>query len=298
MSVNEQAIIQLESQSESKPESQIKAVWRRLVKNRMAVVGAFLVVMFVVMAVFAPLIAPYDPTKTNFRDRLTPPTSEHWFGTDSLGRDMLSRIIYGSRYSLVTGIVSVGIALTLGTFLGLVAGYYGKWADQIIMRFMDMLLAFPGILLAIAIISVLGRGLINAMIAVGLYTIPTFARVVRGNVLALREAEFIQGVRAAGAKNGWIIFRHVLPNILTPVIVLGTMRLGSAILTAASLSFIGLGAQPPMPEWGAMLSGGRDVLRTAPHIMLFPGLAILLAVIGFNLLGDGLRDALDPKLKE
>lgn len=281
-----------------KVESQVKAVWRRLRKNRMAMVGGGIVLLFVLLAVFAPFVAPYDPTLPDFGDRLAGPSAEHWLGTDSLGRDMLSRIIFGSRYSLVTGLVSVGIAATLGTLLGLVSGYYGKWADMVIMRFMDMLLAFPGILLAIAIISVLGRGLINAMIAVGLYSIPSFARVVRGSVLSLREQEFVQGARAAGAKNSRIIFRHIMPNIMTPVIVLSTMRLGTTILAAASLSFIGLGAQPPTPEWGAMLSGGRDVLRVAPHITTFPGLAILMTVVGFNLLGDGLRDALDPKLKE
>lgn len=272
--------------------------WKRLSKNRAAVAGGAMVLLFVLIAALAPVIAPYDPSLPNFMDRLQAPSARHWLGTDPLGRDMLSRIVYGSRYSLLTGLVSVGIAALLGTVLGLVSGFYGKWTDMIIMRFMDMLLAFPGILLAIAIISVLGRGLFNAMIAVGLYSIPSFARVVRGSVLSLREQEFVQGARAVGATNARIIFRHILPNITTPVIVLSTMRLGTTILAAAALSFIGLGAQPPTPEWGAMLSGGRDYLRVAPHITTFPGLAILLAVIGFNLFGDGLRDALDPKLRD
>lgn len=288
----------VEQREDTRVRSEASVLWRRFRRNKAAIAGGAIVLFFVLLAFLAPLAAPYDPAQTNFRDRLEGPSASHWLGTDSLGRDMLSRIIYGSRYSLLSGLVSVAIAVAVGTLLGLVSGYYGKLADNIIMRLMDMLLAFPGILLAIAIISVLGRGLTNAMIAVGLYSIPSFARVVRGNVLALREQEFVQGARAAGASNSRIIFRHILPNITTPVTVLSTMRLGSTILAAAALSFIGLGAQPPTPEWGAMLSGGRDVLRVAPHITTFPGLAILLTVIGFNLLGDGLRDALDPKLKD
>ncbi len=278
--------------------SQIRAIWRRLLRNRMAVMGGCVVLFFVVVAVFAPLIAPYDPNKPNFMARLKGPTSDHWLGTDTLGRDMLSRIMYGSRYSLLAGIVSVTIAAFVGTLLGLLSGYYGGWVDMTIMRIMDMLLAFPGILLAIAIISVLGRGLFNAMVSVGLYSVPSFARVVRSRVLSLREQEFVEAARAIGDSDGRILFGHILPNIMTPVIIMSTMRLGTTILAAASLSFLGLGAQPPMPEWGAILSGGRDVLRVAPHIAAFPGLAILMTVVGFNLLGDGVRDALDPKLKD
>lgn len=278
--------------------STIKILWRRLMKNRLAVAGGCVVLFFIVIAVFAPLIAPYDPYKPSFGDRLAGPSSEHWLGTDNLGRDMLSRIIFGSRYSLLAGIVSVSIAAALGTLLGLVSGYYGRVIDTAIMRVMDMLLAFPGMLLAIAIISVLGRGLMNAMVSVGLYSVPSFARVVRSRVLSLREQDFVESARALGATDGRIIFGHILPNITTPVIIMSTMRLGTTILAAASLSFLGLGAQPPIPEWGAILSGGRDVLRVAPHIATFPGVAILLTVVGFNLLGDGIRDALDPKLKD
>jgi len=278
--------------------SQLKAVWRRLLRNRMAVIGGGVVLFFVLVAIFAPLIAPYNPNKPDFMNRMQGPSREHWLGTDTLGRDMLSRIIYGSRYSLLAGVVSVTIASLVGTLLGLLSGYYGGWVDMIIMRFMDMLLAFPGILLAIAIISVLGRGLLNAMVSVGLYSVPSFARVVRSRVLSLREQEFVESARAIGSADSRIIFRHILPNITTPVIIMSTMRLGTTILAAASLSFLGLGAQPPTPEWGAMLSGGRDVLRVAPHIATFPGLAILVTVVGFNLLGDGVRDALDPKLKD
>lgn len=278
--------------------SQIRAVWRRLLRNRMAVIGGCVVLFFVAVAVFAPLIAPYDPNKPDFMARLQGPSAKHWLGSDTLGRDMLSRIMYGSRYSLLAGIVSVTIAALVGTLLGLLSGYYGGWVDMVIMRLMDMLLAFPGILLAIAIISVLGRGLFNAMVSVGLYSVPSFARVVRSRVLSLREQEFVESARAIGDTDSRILFLHILPNIMTPVIIMSTMRLGTTILAAASLSFLGLGAQPPMPEWGAILSGGRDVLRVAPHIAAFPGLAILMTVVGFNLLGDGVRDALDPKLKD
>lgn len=269
--------------------------WRRLRRNRAALVGGGLVIFFIVLALFADVIAPYDPMASNFRARYATPSWEHWLGADGLGRDMLSRIIHGARYSLLSGLISVGIAFSIGSLLGLVAGYFRGIVDTIIMRIMDVILAFPGILLAIAIISVLGRGLTNAMIAVGIYSIPAFARVLRSSVLEKREEEYVQAARASGSSSGRLIFRHVLPNAIAPVLVLATMRLGSAILAAASLSFVGLGAQPPMPEWGAMLSAGRDVLRTAPHVTLFPGIAILLTVIGFNLFGDGLRDALDPK---
>lgn len=269
--------------------------WRRLRRNRAALVGGGLVIFFIVLALFADVIAPYDPMASNFRARYATPSWEHWLGADGLGRDMLSRIIHGARYSLLSGLISVGIAFSVGSLLGLVAGYFRGIVDTIIMRIMDVILAFPGILLAIAIISVLGRGLTNAMIAVGIYSIPAFARVLRSSVLEKREEEYVQAARASGSSSGRLIFRHVLPNAIAPVLVLATMRLGSAILAAASLSFVGLGAQPPMPEWGAMLSAGRDVLRTAPHVTLFPGIAILLTVIGFNLFGDGLRDALDPK---
>lgn len=269
--------------------------WKRLRRNRAALVGGSIVLFLILLAVFADVVAPSDPLASNFRARYAPPGSEHWLGADALGRDSLSRIIHGARYALLTGLISVGIAFTIGSVLGLLAGYFRGIVDTIIMRIMDILLAFPGILLAIAIISVLGRGLTNAMIAVGIYSIPAFARVVRSSVLEKREEEYVQAAQASGSNSMRIIFKHVFPNALAPVLVLATMRLGSAILAAASLSFVGLGAQPPIPEWGAMLSAGKDVLRTAPHVTLFPGIAILLTVIGFNLFGDGLRDALDPK---
>lgn len=271
--------------------------WRRLRRNRAALIGGGIIAFFLILALLADVIAPFDPMASNFRARHAPPSAEHWLGADALGRDMLSRIIHGARYSLLSGLISVGIAFSIGSLLGLIAGYFRGIVDTIIMRVMDTLLAFPGILLAIAIISVLGRGLTNAMIAVGIYSIPAFARVLRSAVLEKREEEYVQAALASGSNHARIVFRHVLPNALAPVLVLATMRLGSAILAAASLSFVGLGAQPPMPEWGAMLSAGKDVLRTAPHVTLFPGIAILLTVIGFNLFGDGLRDALDPKAR-
>lgn len=280
-----------------KGETQSKGTLKRLSKNKLAVFGGSIILLFMLVAFLAPFLVPYEPNKTNLLRRLKGPSAEHFLGTDALGRDILSRIIYGSRYSLVSGFVSVGIAVLIGTLLGLAAGYYGGWLEQVIMRFMDMLLAFPGILLAIAFVAVLGRGFLNALIAVGLHSVPGFARVVRGSVLSVKEREFVEAARAAGAKDGRIIFKHIFPNIITPVIVMATMRLGATILAAAGLSFIGLGAQPPMPEWGAMLAEGRSYLRSAPHITTFPGIAILMTVVGFNLFGDGIRDALDPKLK-
>ena len=283
--------------SNRQAETQTQGILRRLRKNKLAMVGGSIILLFTLMAVFAPLLAPHSPTLTSLSNRLKGPTAEHPLGTDGIGRDVLSRIIYGSRYSLMSGLISVGIAVLVGTLLGLAAGYYGGWLESLIMRFMDMLLAFPGILLAVAFVAVLGRGYLNAMIAVGLHSVPGFARVVRGSVLSLKEREFVEAARAAGAKDSRIILKHILPNVLTPVIVMATMRLGTTILAAAGLSFIGLGAQPPLPEWGAMLSEGRSYLRSAPHITTFPGIAILLTVVGFNLLGDGVRDALDPKLK-
>jgi peptide/nickel transport system permease protein len=229
---------------------------------------------------------------------LTPPNREFLLGTDSLGRDVFSRIVYGSRVSLMTGTVAVTIALTVGTIIGLFAGYLGGMIDDVLMRGIDVLLAFPGLLLAIGVVAVLGPGLTNAMIAIGIARVPSFARVVRGVTLALRELDFVHASLAAGARTGRIMIRHILPNTLSSLIVLTTVNLGTALLAASSLSFLGLGAQPPTPEWGAMLSDGRLFLLVAPHVATFPGVAIALMVLGFNLLGDGLRDALDPRMKD
>jgi len=248
------------------------------------------------MAIFAPLIAPYDPLKANLSEIIQPPSRSHLLGTDELGRDILSRIIYGARISLTIGLVSMGIGLLGGVPLGILGAYYGRWVDLVVMRFVDILLSFPAILLAIVIVSVLGPGLYNAMIAVGVAQLPIYARLARAVVLSLKEKEFIEAAKSLGESDLRIILRHITPNSLTPIIVQATLMIASAILSAAALGFLGLGAQPPTPEWGTMLSKGRLYLRVAPHITTFPGLAILITVLGFNLLGDGLRDALDPRM--
>lgn len=281
-----------------KKRSQWGDVWKRLKRNKMAVAGMVILVLLVLLAIFADFIAPYgyddqDPVNRAF---LTP-CAAFPFGTDNLGRDILSRVIYGARISLQVGLVTVGISAILGGILGAIAGYYGNRADNVIMRFMDILLSIPGILLAITIAATLGPGLINAMIAVGISGIPAFARVVRASVLSVRENEYIEAARAINASDLRIIVSHILPNILAPIIVQATLNVATAILTASALSFLGVGVQPPIPEWGAMLSQGRTFLRDYPHVVLFPGLAILVTVFSLNLLGDGLRDALDPRLK-
>lgn len=274
------------------------AFYKQIKKNKMAMIGGWIILFYILVAVFAPIIAPYDPLEIDLLNKLQTPSAEHWMGTDDKGRDILSRIIYGSQLSLMVGAVSVAIGAFFGIILGLVSGYYGRWIDTVIMRVIDVLLAFPGLLLALAIISALGPSLINVMIAVGIFSIPTFARIVRGSTLATKKMEYVDAIRALGANDFKIIFVHILPNILSPIIVQGTLRLATAILTAAGLSFLGMGAQPPSPEWGAMLSGGRNFLWSAPHLATFPGLAIAFIVLGLNLFGDGLRDALDPRMKK
>ncbi|PEJ56432.1 MULTISPECIES: nickel transporter permease [unclassified Bacillus (in: firmicutes)] len=275
-----------------------KVFYRKFKKNKLALVGGYIVLFYILVAIFAPLISPKDPFAIDLMHKLQTPSMEHWMGTDDKGRDILSRIIYGSRLSISVGFVSVLFGAVFGITLGLIAGYYGKWMDTIIMRVVDVLLAFPGILLALAIISALGPSLINVMVAVGIFSVPMFARIVRGSTLSVRKLEYIDAIRALGATDATIIFKHILPNILSPIIVQATLKLATAILSAAGLSYLGLGAQPPSPEWGAMLSSGRDYLFTAPHIALFPGIAISTLVLGFNIFGDGLRDALDPRMKK
>lgn len=272
-------------------------VFKRIIKSKVATVGLVIIIILLASAVLAPLITPYGPTDGNLVDRIQAPSNVHYLGTDSQGRDIYSRIIYGSRISIQIGVISVGIALIIGTIMGAVAGYYGGKVDAILMRLVDIMLAFPSILLAIAIMAVLGPSLNNAMIAIGIVNIPTFARIVRSSVLSVKAVEFVEAARALGAKDARIIFVHILPNCLAPIIVQATMGIGSAILEAAGLSFLGLGAQPPTPEWGAMLSDARQFITTAPWVAFFPGIAIMFTVLGFNLLGDGLRDALDPRLK-
>ncbi|HSV91858.1 MAG TPA: ABC transporter permease [Desulfobacterales bacterium] len=278
--------------------SQAAEVWRRLKRNKAALAGGAIVAVFVLVALAAPLIAPYPPDEGDLGQRLKPPSAAHWLGTDALGRDVLSRIIYGARVSLQIQVVAVLIALVLGTLLGMFGGYYGGWADNVIMRGMDILLAFPGIFLAISIIAVLGPGLVNLMLAAGIYSVPQFARIVRGSILSLKEKEFVEAARAAGESDRSILFRYLLPNSMAPIIIQTTLRMATVLLTASGLSFLGLGVQPPQAEWGAMLSTARPYLITAPHVATFPGLAIMLVVMGFNLFGDGLRDSLDPRLKD
>jgi len=276
----------------------------KLLKNRTGVAGLIIIVIFISLAVFAPFISPHDPVENALYDQLIPPmwedggSGKNILGTDDLGRDMLSRLIFGARVSLMVGLVSVGIALLLGTFFGAVAGYIGGWVDNLIMRIMDIILAFPGILLAIVIVAYLGPGLKNAMVAIGVISIPRFARIVRASVLEENEKDYVLAARAVGARNSRILFNTVLPNCLAPIIVQASLGFGSAILDAAGLSFLGLGAQPPIPEWGAMIAMGRSMILRAWWVMTFPGIAILLGVLGFNLLGDGLRDALDPRLRD
>lgn len=270
---------------------------RRLFRNKLAILGMVLLGIFVFCALFAPWIAPYDPTAQDITRRREPPSREHPFGLDEVGRDLLSRVIYGARVSLYVGVASVSLAIIAGTLIGAISGYAGGWVDNVVMRIMDIMLAFPSLLLAIAIVAILGPGLLNMLYAIAFVSIPVYARLVRASVLAARETDYVLAARAIGCSSARILFRHIMPNCLTPIIVQGTLGIATAILDAAGLSFLGLGAQPPTPEWGAMLGQGRGSVFTAPHVVIFPGLAIMLTVLGFNLLGDGLRDALDPRLR-
>jgi peptide/nickel transport system permease protein len=272
------------------------SVTRRLLRHRGAVAGFVLLALFVLIAFLAPVIAPYDPIQVS-SETLKPPSGQHLMGTDNIGRDIFSRVIYGTRISLSMGFIAIGIATVVGTAIGVVAGTYGRVIDNVLMRFVDALMAFPGILLALTIAAVLGPGIFNAMVAVGIASIPTFARLVRASVLQVKETPYVEAARAIGCSDVQMIRRHILPNVLTPVLVLATLGIAGAILVGASLSFLGLGAQPPTAEWGALLSQGRQFMRTAWWIMAFPGLAITITVMAANLVGDGLRDALDPRLK-
>jgi ABC-type dipeptide/oligopeptide/nickel transport system permease subunit len=284
---------------------------RRLFRQRSGVAGMIILGSLTLVAIFAPIIAPYDPIQVLIgvepvKKRQDPcihilgcPEDEpqHLMGIDGNVRDEFSRVIHGTRISLFIGFVTIGAAIVVGTILGAVAGYAGGWVSDVIMRTLDVVLAFPFLLLAIAIVAVLGPGLINAMMAIAIINIPRFARVMRSSVLAVKEEEYVTAARAMGAKPAQILFLHVLPNAISPLIVQGTLGIGTAILETAALSFIGMGAQPPDPEWGAMLSAERNQVFSAPHLVFFPGLAIMVTVLGFNLLGDGLRDALDPRLR-
>lgn len=277
--------------------SPLRDAWRRLRRQKAAMFGGVIVLGFVLLGILAPVIAPADPTKMDLIHNLQPPSIHHWFGTDDSGRDELSRVLYGARVSITIGFTSVIGSLIVGALFGLIAGFYGKWADVLISRVFDIMLAFPSILLAIAIVAILGPGLFNALLAIAIINIPTYGRLIRAKVLSVKQEEYITAARAQGMSRSRILFVHVLPNSWTPLIVQGTLGIATAILDAAALGFLGLGAQPPTAEWGKMLSDAREYITSAPWSVLFPGVAIMLSVVGFNLFGDGLRDALDPKMR-
>jgi peptide/nickel transport system permease protein len=278
-------------------QSLLSIAWRQLRRNPAAMISLAVIALLIIVAVFAPLIAPYDPLQQSFRKALQPPSAAHPFGTDDVGRDILSRVIYGTQISLRVGLIAVSISASLGVLLGLIAGYYGGWVDRVISQLTDILLAFPGLLLALAIIAVLGPSLLNVMIAVGIGNIPVYIRVTRASTLSVRERDYVLAARTIGCRGQRVILRYVLPNVIPPILVLATLGVAGAILTAAGLSFIGLGAQPPTPEWGAMLTQGRQYLQRAWWFTMFPGLAIMVTVLAINTFGDALRDALDPRLR-
>ena len=270
-------------------------VVRRFLRHRPAIVGAFVILIVVAVAVFAPLLAPYDPTATDWGKIRTPPSAEHWLGTDDLGRDSLSRLIYGARASLLAGVVSVLIAVGIGVPFGMISGYVGGWLDAVMMRVTDAVLAIPFLILAIALAAFLGPSLTNAMIAIGLSASPIFARLARGQTLIVRLEDYVQAARSIGAPHIVILLRHIFPNIVPPILVQATLTIAIAIIAEASLSFLGLGQQPPMPSWGGMLNTARSFLYQAPEMAIWPGIAIFVSVLAFNVFGDGLHDALDPK---
>lgn len=280
-----------------KASSPWRDAWKVLRKNKLAMVGLAIIVFFILVAVFAPQIAPYKFDEGELVMKNKAPSAEHWFGTDYNGRDVFSRVVYGARISLWVGTFSVLGSIVAGTFFGLLAGYYGRWIDTVISRVFDVLLAFPSILLAIAVVAILGPSLQNALLAIAIINIPTFGRLVRSRVLSLKEEEFVMAARAIGMKDSRILIKHILPNSLAPIIVTGTLGIATAIIEAAALGFLGLGAQPPEPEWGKMLADSRQYIQKAPWTVIYPGLSIMLTVLGFNLIGDGLRDALDPRMK-
>lgn len=283
--------------SAGRPRSPAGDVVRRFVRNRLALAGLFIVVLLCLTAVAAPVIAPKDPAASTLGDTRATPSSEYLLGADEIGRDILSRIIYGSRVALLVAVLAIGSATLVGGGIGLISGFAGGWVDEILMRLMDILLAFPYLLLAIAIVSALGSGVEKTTIAVAIWAVPNFARVVRGQVLTIKERDYVLAARALGARTPRLMLIHVTPNVIAPIIVFASLYMASAILLEAALSFLGLGVQPPQASWGLMVASGRDFLRVAPHVTTFPGIAIMITVLGFNLLGDGLRDAMDPKLR-
>lgn len=282
-----------------KKRSQFSLIWHRLRRNKLAMAGLVLMTMIVLLALCADLIADYDKVVVgmNMAERLQPPNAGHWFGTDGYGRDVFARIIHGSRLSLSLSIISMLVAVAVGSLIGAIAGYYGGRIDDVLMRLMDMLLAIPPMLMSISIVAALGRSMTNLMLALALAYMPVFARVIRASILSVKGQEFVEAAKACGTSDARIIMRHIIPNAVGPIIVQATLAMGSSILTISSLSFMGMGIQPPQPEWGTMLYEGRDLIRTSPYLVIFPGLAIAMSVLSLNLLGDGLRDALDPRLK-
>jgi len=278
--------------------NRLRRSWYSFKKRKVAVIGLIITIAFILLGIFANILAPYDPMAISLSERLQGPSRNHLLGTDEMGRDVLSRLLYGVRISIRVGVTVVGLAMLLGVPLGIISGYFGGVADNVLMRFLDILMAFPGVILSICIVAILGPSLENAMIAIAIYATPNFARLARAETLSIKYNEYIEAAKAVGSSNIRTMYSQILPNVVTSLIVLGTLSSGNAILTTSSLGFLGLGAQPPTPEWGAMLSAGRKYILMAPHITIFPGLAILLFVLGLNLFGDGIRDMLDPKLKE
>jgi peptide/nickel transport system permease protein len=287
----------VDERAQTKPRSQLGAVLKQLLRSKFAVLGGSVAILIGLAALFAPLVAPYNPTQQDILSLLQGPSRDHWLGTDELGRDTFSRIVYGSRVSLMVGVIAVSISLVVGSALGLLAGYGRGMIDTVIMQLMDGLLAFPTLVLALAITAMLGPSLNNAMIAIGVTGVPTFARLVRGQVLALRDLDYVQAARALGASHPQIVIRHILPNTLAPIIVQTSITIPAAILAEAGLSFLGLGIQPPTPSWGAMLNTARGYIQMSPWLALAPGGAIFISVLAFNFLGDALRDTLDPRLR-
>ncbi|MDY2648691.1 ABC transporter permease [Pyramidobacter sp. SM-530-WT-4B] len=284
--------------SQRRTQTHAALVWRRLRRSKTAVVGLIIVAVYLFLAVCGPWLAPYDPYFQDLNISYLRPCMAHWLGCDEFGRDILSRLLYGARVSLVIQFWAVMISLAVGTFLGSASGYFGGKVDEIVMRLMDVMMAFPGILLALAIVAILGPSLTNLIVAIGINSVPGFSRVSRGAVISVKKNDYVTAARAIGESDLSILFRYVLPNAISPIIVQTTMRMATVLLTAAGLGFLGLGVQPPSPEWGTMLSAARVYLRSAPHVAIIPGVTIMIVVLGFNFFGDGLQDALNPRLKE
>lgn len=282
-----------------KKRSQLSMIWHRLRRNKLAMLGLVILLGMIALALCADLIADYDTNVTglNIAERLQGPSAKHWFGTDGYGRDVFARIIHGSRISLSLSIIAMACAVAVGSLIGAVAGYYGGRVDDVLMRIMDILLAIPPMLMSISFVAALGHSMVILMVALSLAYVPVFARVIRSSILSVKGQEFVEAAKACGTSDARIIMRHIIPNAIGPIIVQATLAMGATVLTISSLSFMGMGIQPPQPEWGTMLYEGRDLIRTSPYLVIFPGIAIALAVLSLNLLGDGLRDALDPRLK-